>query len=333
MSKKGFYLIGLYLFLLCIPLFTKDLYHIHILIVTMFHIILALGLNFVMNTAQVPLCQAAFVGIGAYTSTLLVMRLNFSFWLSLPIAGILTGILGIIVGLPTLRIKGIYFAMAAFALGEIIRLLFIGWGGLFGGANGISAIPSPNPIPIPFLGQIEFETKVPYYYFTLVVLTLCLIIIYRLTHSRIGRACTASRESDLLAQCTGIDIMGYKVFAFAVNSFFAGIVGGIYAHYFHFIGPQDFTFWQSVEYLVFIVMGGSGTIGGPIIGSIFLTFLPEFLRMAVEFQVVLYGLALILVLLFMPQGIVGLLVKVSNRLARSSYRNKKDENTGSARIK
>jgi branched-chain amino acid transport system permease protein len=283
----------------------------------MFHIILALGLNFVMNTDQVPLCQAAFVGVGAYISTLLVMRLNFSFWLSLPAAGILTGILGIIVGLPTLRIKGIYFAMATFALGEIVRLLFIGWTGLFGGANGISAIPAPNPVPIPILGQIEFQTKVPYYYFTLVVLTLCLIIVYRLTHSRIGRACKAIRQSDLLAQCTGIDIMGYKVFAFAVNSFFAGIVGGIYAHYFHFIGPQDFTFWQSVEYLVFIVVGGSGTLGGPILGSIFLTFLPEFLRMAVEFQVVFYGLALILVLLFMPQGIMGLLVKVSNRFAKS----------------
>jgi len=318
MNKKGFYLICLYVFLLSIPLLVKDAYHIHILIMTMFHIILALGLNFVMNTAQVPLCQAAFVGVGAYTSTLLVMRLNFSFWLSFPIAGVLTGVLGIIVGLPTLRIKGIYFAMATFALGEIIRLLFIGWVGLFGGANGITSIPPPDPIPIPLMGAIEFQTKVPYYYFTLLVLTVCIIIVYRLTHSRIGRASTAIRESDLLAQSTGIDIMGCKVFTFAVNSFFAGIVGAIYAHYFHFIGPQDFTFWQSVEYLVFIVMGGSGTLGGPIIGSIFLTFLPEFLRMAVEFQVVIYGLALILVLLFMPQGIMGLLVKVSSRFAKSA---------------
>ncbi len=317
MSKKNLYLTGLFLFLLCMPFITKDPYHYHILITTMFHIILALGLNFVMNTAQVPLCQAAFMGIGAYTSTLLVMRLHFSFWLSLPIAGIIAGTLGIIVGLPTLRIKGIYFAMATFAFGEIIRLLFVGWTSLFGGANGISAIPSPNPISLPFLGQIVFETKVPYYYFTLGVLALFLVVIYRMTHSRIGRACTAIRESDLLAQCTGIDIMGYKVFAFAVNSFFAGIVGAMYAHYFHFIGPQDFTFWQSVEYLVFIVLGGSGTFGGPIIGSIFLTFLPEFLRMAVEFQVVLYGLALILVLLFMPQGIMGLIIKLGNRFAKA----------------
>lgn len=239
MSKNFLYLIGLSLFLLCIPFITRDPYHLHILIITMFNIILALGLNFVMNTAQVPLCQAAFMGIGAYTSTLLVMRLHFSFWLSLPMAGIFGGILGIIVGLPTLRIKGIYFAMATFAFGEIIRLLFIGWTGLFGGANGISAIPSPHPIPLPFLGQIVFESKIPYYYLTLVVLALLLVIIFRMTHSRIGRACTAIRESDLLAQCTGIDIMGYKLFAFTVNSFFAGIVGAMYAHYFHFIGPQD----------------------------------------------------------------------------------------------
>lgn len=304
--------------MLCIPLISKDPYHLHILIITMFNIILALGLNFVMNTAQIPLCQAAFMGIGAYTSTLLVMRLHVSFWLALPVAGVLTGILGIIVGIPTLRIKGIYFAMATFAFGEIIRLLFIGWTGLFGGANGISAIPSPNPIPIPFGGSIEFQTKTPYYYFTLVVLSLCLLVIYRLTHSRIGRASTAIRESDLLAQSTGIDIMGFKVFAFAVNSVFAGIVGAMYAHYFHFIGPQDFTFWQSVEYLIFIVIGGSGTLGGPIIGSIFLTFLPEFLRMAVEFQVVIYGLALIVVLLFMPQGIMGLVMKMGDRLAKSA---------------
>lgn len=289
----------------------KDPYRVHIVIVTMLHIILALGLSFVMNTAQVPLCQAAFVGIGAYTSTLLVMRLNFSFWLSLPIAGVLTGILGILIGLPTLRIKGIYFAMATFAFGEIIRLLFIGWVSLFGGANGISSIPPPNPIAIPGLPALEFETKVPYYYLTLGVMFLCLMVFYRLTHSRIGRACTAIRESDLLAQCTGVDIMGYKVFAFALNSFFAGIVGSIYAHYFHFIGPQDFTFWQSVEYIVFVIVGGRGTIGGPVIGSIFLTFLPEFLRVAVEFQVVIYGLALILVILFLPKGMVGILSKTN----------------------
>jgi branched-chain amino acid transport system permease protein len=295
----------------------KDPYRIHIAIVTMLHIILALGLSFVMNTAQVPLCQAAFVGIGAYTSTLLVMRLNFSFWLSLPTAGVLTAILGILVGLPTLRIKGIYFAMATFAFGEIIRLLFIGWVGLFGGANGISSIPSPNPIEIPGLLTLEFQTKIPYYYLTLIVMFLCLVVFYRLNHSRIGRACTGIRESDILAQCTGIDIMRYKIFAFALNSFFAGIVGSIYAHYFHFIGPQDFTFWQSVEYIVFVIVGGRGTFGGPIIGSIFLTFLPEFLRIAVEFQVVIYGLALILVILFMPKGIMGLLFKIISKSSNS----------------
>jgi len=295
----------------------KDPYRLHILILTMLHIILALGLSFVMNTAQVPLCQAAFVGIGAYTSTLLVMRLNFSFWLSLPLAGLVTAICGILIGLPTLRIKGIYFAMATFAFGEIVRLIFIGWVSLFGGANGISSIPPPNPIEIPLLGTVKFQTKVPYYYFTLVVLIICLTVIQRLTQSRIGRAFTAIRESELLAQSTGVDPMRYKLFAFAINSLFAGIVGSIYAHYFHFIGPQDFTFWQSVEYIVFVIVGGVETIGGPVLGSIFLTFLPEFLRVAVEFQVVIYGLALILVILFMPKGFMGLVFKIIPKFSKS----------------
>jgi branched-chain amino acid transport system permease protein len=306
-NRKGLYFLALIVFLLAIPLFVRDPYRLHILIITMLHIILALGLNFVMNTAQVPLCQSAFMGIGAYTSTLLVMRLGFSFWFSLPLAGMFTTILAIMIGLPTLRIKGIYFAMATFAFGEIVRLIFIGWVGLFGGANGISSIPPPNSINIPYIWKIEFQDKVPYYYLTLIFLLFCFNVISRLTRSRIGRAFTAIHESDILAESTGIDTMRYKVFAFALNSFFAGIVGGIYAHYFHFIGPQDFTFWQSVEYIVFVIVGGQGTIGGPILGSIFLTFLPEFLRIAVEFQVVIYGMALILVILFLPRGIIDIL--------------------------
>ncbi len=313
MNKRVLILLGVILLALAVPLFVQDPYRLHIAIVTMMHIILALGLCFVMNTAQVPLCQAAFVGIGAYFSTLLVMKLSLSFWLALPIAGVLAGLIGIIIGVITLRIKGIYFAMATFAFGEIVRLIFIGWVSLFGGANGISSIPPPNPIEIPHLFKLEFQAKMPNYYLTLVVLLVCLLVIYRLNHSRIGRGITAIRESDRLAECMGIDTMRYKVLAFALNSFFAGVVGSFYAHYVHFIGPQDFTFSQSVEYIVFVITGGTGTIGGPVIGSIFLTILPEFLRVAVEYQVVIYGLALMLVILFMPKGIMGLWSRIMAR--------------------
>ena len=305
------------LFFFVIPVtFRGQQYFFHILIITMFHIIMALALNLIMRTGQVPLCLAAFMGIGAYTSTLLVMKLNLSFWISLPVAGVTAGIVGILIGWPTLRIKGIHFAMATFGFGEVMRLIFIGWVSLFGGANGISGIPAPNPMPIPFIFRIEFETKFSYYFLVLVFLLLTVVIFYRLTYSRIGRACLAIEESDVLSECIGIDSMRFKLFAFTVAALFAGLVGAFHAHYIHFIGPQQFGFWNSVEYIVFVIIGGVGTFVGPIIGAIFLTVLPEFLRVAELWEVAIYGMALMFTILFMPQGLKGFADTLVSRLTR-----------------
>jgi branched-chain amino acid transport system permease protein len=297
--------VGVILFAVIPAAFSEQPYVFHIFIATMFNIILALALNLIMRTGQVPLCMAAFMGIGAYSSTLLVMRLHVPFWVSLPTAGVIGALSGILVGLPTLRIKGIHFAMATFGFGEIMRLIFIGWVSLFGGANGISGIPAPDPIQIPYLFTIEFESKISYYYLVLIFLLLSVVFFYRLTYSRIGRACMAIEESELLSECTGINSMNYKIFAFSVASTFSGMVGALYVHYIHFIGPQQFGFWSSVEYIVFVIIGGVGTFAGPIIGATFLTFLPEFARVAELWEVVIYGMALILTILFMPKGIKG----------------------------
>jgi len=308
--------VGVILFVAIPVAFREQQYFFHILIITMFHIIMALALNLIMRTGQVPLCLAAFMGIGAYTSTVLAIKLSLSFWLSLPIAGIIAGLIGILIGWPTLRIKGIHFAMATFAFGEIMRLIFIGWVGLFGGANGISGIPAPNPIHIPFLFRIEFESKFSYYYLVVIFLLLTVVIFYRLTHSRIGRACMAIEESEVLSECIGIDSMRFKLFAFSVAAIFAGMVGAFHAHYIHFIGPQQFGFWNSVEYIVFVIIGGVGTFIGPIIGAAFLTALPEFLRIAETWEVVIYGLALIFTILFMPQGLKGFADNLISRFTK-----------------
>jgi len=309
-------LVGACLLFFVIPtVFRGQQYFFHILIITMFHIILALALNFIMRTGQVPLCLAAFMGIGAYTSTLLVMRLNLSFWISLPTAGAIAGCVGILIGWPTLRIKGIHFAMATFAFGEIMKLIFIGWVDLFGGANGISGIPAPTAIHIPSLFKIEFETKFSYYYLVLIFLLLTVVIFYRLTYSRIGRACLAIEESDVLSECIGIDTMRYKIFAFTAAAIFAGMIGAFHAHYIHFIGPQQFGFWNSVEYIVFVIIGGVGTFVGPIIGAAFLTVLPEFLRVAELWEVAFYGLALMFTILFMPKGLKGFADTLLSRFA------------------
>lgn len=296
-------------------------YIFHILIITMFHIVLALSLGLVMRTGQVPLCLAAFVGIGAYTSTLLVMKVHLSFWVSLPLAGIAAGLIGLLIGLPTLKIKGIYFALATFALGEILRLIFIGWVDLFGGANGISRIPAPDPIKVPYLFTLQFESKFSYYYLVLILLLFALVVFYRLIYSPFGRACKAIEESEALSECSGINSMKYKIMAFTVATIFAGLVGALHAHYSHFVGPQEFGFWESVRYIVFVIIGGVGTYVGPIIGAVFLTFLPEFLRVAEALEVVIYGLVLMLTILFFPNGIKGLLdnlISVFSRLEREA---------------
>jgi branched-chain amino acid transport system permease protein len=188
-AKIAIYIVGGIILFVLVPAAVKGQpYFLHILIVTMFHIVLGLSVNFVMRTGQVPLCQAAFMGIGAYTSTILVMRLHWSFWVSFPLAGLIGGVVGILIGWPTLRIKGIHFAMATFAFGEIMRLIFIAWVGLFGGANGIAGIPAPDPISIPFLFTISFKSKLSFYYLALVFMLFSLLVFHRLTFSKIGRA-------------------------------------------------------------------------------------------------------------------------------------------------
>lgn len=292
-------------------------YQLHVLIIAMFHVVLALALNFIMRTGQVPLCQAAFVGIGAYTSTLLVMKAGASFWVSLPVAGLVGAVVGFLVGLPTLKIRGIYFAMATFAFGEIIRLIFIGWVELFGGANGISGIPSPNSIRLPFLPEIVFESKVSFYYLTILFLFASIVFFYRLTYSRVGRACKAIGESEILGECIGINSMRYKVMAFTICSWFAALVGAMYAHYMRFIAPQEFGFWKSVECIIHVIVGGLGTFWGPIVGAAVFTFLPEWLRIAERWELVIYGLVLILTILFVPDGIWGFGGRVLAKVSKS----------------
>jgi branched-chain amino acid transport system permease protein len=306
---------GLILLVVVPALFKGQPYLFHILIVTMFNIVLGLSANFIMRTGQVPLCLAAFMGIGAYTSTLLVMRLHWLFWVSLPLAGLMGAFIGFLIGLPTMRIKGIHFAMATFAFGEIMRLIFIAWVDLFGGATGIAGIPSPDPIRIPFLPAIKFESKSAYYYLALGFLILSLVVFYRLTFSRIGRAGKAIEEADNLSQCIGINITGYKIMAFTICAFFVAVVGALDAHYMHFVGPQQYGFWNSVAYITFVIIGGGANFLGPLLGAVFLTFLPEFLRVADTWEVVMYGMALMLTILFMPRGLAGFFGDVKLKFA------------------
>lgn len=282
------------------PLFESSEYVIGVLVIAGIFTILTLSLNLVTGfTGQFCLGWAAFYGVGAYTSALLTMRLDVSFWLAMPAAGLMSALFGILLGIPTMRLKEIYLAITTLGFGEIVRLIMLNWTDLTRGAMGLPGIPSPS------LFGYEFGSKYPYYYLILVLIILTVLIMQRLIDSRVGRALIAIREDELAAKAIGIDTTYYKILAFAVGAFFAGIAGSFYAHYATFIDPHTFAFMESITVLAMVVLGGAGSIYGSVFGAVLLTIIPEVLRDAAEYRLVIFGLMMMLVMLVRPQGVFG----------------------------
>jgi len=283
-----------------VPLVVSDDYIVRVLIMSGIFLILTLSLNLVTGyTGQFCLGWAAFYGIGAYTSALLVMKLGFSFWLSMPLAGLMSALFGILLGIPTMRLKDIYLAITTLGFGEIIRLIMLNWTDLTRGSMGLPGIPSPT------IFSYEFSSNIPYYYLILALVLITIFSIRRIIDSRVGRALIAIREDDLAAKTMGIDITGYKVLAFAVGAFFAGIAGAFYAHYTSFIDPHTFSFSESITILAMVVLGGMGSIWGSILGAVVLTVAPEALRGLSDYRMIIFGLIMMIVMLVRPQGIMG----------------------------
>jgi branched-chain amino acid transport system permease protein len=282
------------------------------LIITMgIYFILASGLRLIMSVGQVSFAQAAFWGIGAYSSAILVMKAGLSFWLSLPLSGIISAFIALLIGYPCLRLKGPYFFIITMSFGEVARLVFTSWIDLFGGTNGISGIPAPDPITISGVFSISFPPRgVEFYYLLMLLIIVSFFVMYRIERSHFGKACGAIREFDDLAASLGINIMRHSIILFVVGCFFAGIAGSFYAHYMTYIGPGYFSFHESLLFLIIAVIGGTESIFGIIIGAVLLTILPEFTREAKQFESIIYGAFVLVVLLFMPSGIWGMLKKI-----------------------
>ena len=242
--------------------------------------------------------------IGAMTSTLLVKELGWPFWVCIPLAGLIPGLISIPVGRLCIRIKGVYFFLVTMAFGELVRGIFAYFRTPFGGWYGIRHIPPPEPHDI-----FTPLNKVPFYYLGIILTLLTCVVIYRISHSRIGLTLWSLRESDLLAESLGVDVKKYKLQAFVVAAFFAGIAGTYYAHYFCYISPLVFTFTMSLNTLIYIVVGGLLTFSGPIVGAAVLTLIPEFFRATGVYQMLIFGVILVFAMLFMPRGIVGLTVE------------------------
>jgi branched-chain amino acid transport system permease protein len=266
---------------------------------------LALGIRIVLISGHLNIAQASFMGFGAYASGALAMKLGWSFWICLPLAGVIAAILAIIVGLPTLRIKGAYFVIITLGLSEVSRRIWMMWDSLFGGPQGLLGIPLPDPIKLGSFA-IMFNSKVHYFYLAFVLFVITVFVMWRFEKSRTGLLLKSFPQADMLAESSGVYIMKYKVAAFALGAFFAGLAGSFWAHYFTYCSPWDFTLMASFYMLMYVVMGGTGSIAGPIVGSAVMLTLDELLRPFKEYMPMILGVILILVLRFMPGGIISI---------------------------
>jgi branched-chain amino acid transport system permease protein len=269
------------------------------------NVLLALGLDFILGYAgQLNLGQSAFYGLGAYVSTLLITKLGVPFWGAFAAGVAFAGLAGMILALFAVRLRGHYLAIASLGLAVIIHQILLNWISLTQGPLGIYAIPPPPAIAIPGLPRIDFRNPIALFYLVAGFTLLVYFILDRLVRSPIGETLTAIREDEISAASLGINAAAWKVFAFGVGAAVGGAAGCFYATFVGTLVPDAFFITESFTILSMVIVGGMGTLIGPVWGAILLTLLPELLRDVGDLRLVVYGLALTLVVLFMPGGLV-----------------------------
>ncbi len=275
-------------------------YYYSISITALIWVILAVSMNFITGTTGLlTLGHGAFYGIGAYAAALLSTRLELSFMLTLPLAGLAAAIVGVAVAMPTMRLVFIYFAVATLAIGEIIHVTLLNWVGFTRGPMGIDGV-----LPMDIFG-IELESNLSIYMMTALITTISIYIFYRLTHSYYGNALRSCREDDQCAEAMGINVIKLKIQVFAISTFFAGVAGAVWAHTSGYISPDNFKFSESILVLAMVVVGGLGSVPGAIIGSLLLILLPELARDIGDWRQMAVGLVMFFSILFLPKGIFG----------------------------
>jgi branched-chain amino acid transport system permease protein len=316
LSRRGWFLIAA-LAIAVIPLVFQDSYWRTNLIICALNVMLAIGLDFILGYAgQLNLGHSAFYGIGAYASTLLIMKLGLPFWAAFVLAMALSGLAGMALSIFAVRLRGHYLAIASLGFAVIVHQVLINWISLTQGPLGIYAIRPPPPIALPGLPVISFGNTANMFYLVAGFALLFYLLLQQLVRSPIGETLTAIREDEVSAASLGINSRAWKVFAFGVGSAIAGAAGAFYAGFVGTLVPDAFIITESFTILAMVIVGGMGTLIGPVWGAILLTLLPEMLRGFGDLRLVLYGLTLTLVVLFMPGGIVQAMHILRARLER-----------------
>jgi len=299
------------IFLLAAPLFLGK-YTIFLLSLLAIYALVALGLNLLMGyTGQIAAGHAGFLAIGAYFTAIIGENLQ---WLPCPVilllAGIFSGAIGFLLGIPILRLKGFYIAMATLAFGVVVSEVILQWSSLTGGDDGFS-------VPTARIAGFAFDSDFKLYYLIIPITLMMTLLAKNLVNGYIGRAFIALRESEVAAQTIGIDLAMYKTIAFAISAFYTGVAGGLFAYLITFLSPDAFTIELSVDFIAMIVIGGMGSILGSIIGAVILTGMQQVLAGLLDLQILIFGLSLIVFMIFMPKGITGMIYDLKDKFARS----------------
>ena len=334
--QKRTYVIILLVFLLfpfCLFKYTK--YILFMVNMAAIGVIGASGLNILTGyTGLISLGQAAFMGVGAYTVAILTTRLGLPFWITLPAAGLVTTLVGIISGTPSLRLKGFYLAMATLASEFLLEYVFKNWESLTMGVQGIFITP-------PQLFGIYLNNDRVFYFLAVALAFLAVVATRNLFRTDMGRSFIAIRDRDIAAQLMGINVFKYKLISFAISSFYAGVAGGLWCYYMTIINPEAFQLNISIDYVAMIIVGGMGTITGAVYGSLFVVLLPEIIQRVMEalqpilhidytfvaFKQIIFGFFIIIFLVFEPKGLAEIISRIGKKIFERKRRGEVEKET------
>lgn len=308
-NKSYFGLVFLALAIILFPWVISNPYYLNVINIIGLNTLIAVGLNLLIGYAgQISLGHAAFYGLGAYLSGILTVSYGVSPWVAMILAMTVTGLLALIIGIPTLKLHGHYLVMATLGFNIIINIVMIQWDRMTGGPSGFPGIPNLK------IGSLIFDSDQKMYYLIWLFTFIGIVLALNLVHSRVGRGLRALHGNEVAAGALGVKTEVYKVKVFILSALYASLAGSLYAHYLTFISPKTFDIFFSVELVTMVIVGGMGSIWGTLFGTCFITPLPNILYFFDEYKDIFYGLILTLILIFLPEGVT---VALRNRyLAR-----------------
>lgn len=309
--RSGWSLLATLALAAALPIVVTDRYGIQLLNMALIFSILTLGFYVLFGlTGIFAVSQVAFWGIGAYTSAILTATYKWPFWGGLLAAMVVTTMAGVLLGLPTLKLRSYYLTMTTIGFAEAVRIIATNTDRLTGGPNGIGRIPAPQ------IGPLLLNTPARMFYLSLALLGVIILGLIRLSHSRLGRSMQSVRDDELAAEAMGVNVTRIKVMAFALSALAGGIAGPLYGALTAFISPDAFTLAVTVQVTAMLVIGGRSSIPGAVAGAVLLTYLPEWLRQLKDWYMAIYGLGLLVILIFLPEGLGGGVRKLWTRLVR-----------------